>query len=76
MPTKEAVLDWRGQTMVDSDGGKIGKIDEIYLDSDTDQPEWALVNTGMFGTKSSFVPIADARDEDGKVLVPFAKSQA
>jgi hypothetical protein len=46
MPTKEAVLDWRGQTMTTTDGEKIGKIGEIYLDRDTDQPEWALVNTG------------------------------
>jgi uncharacterized protein (TIGR02271 family) len=73
MPTKEAVLDWRGQTMTTTDGDKIGKIGEIYLDRDTDQPEWALVNTGMFGTKSSFVPIADAHADGDQVRVPFAK---
>jgi uncharacterized protein (TIGR02271 family) len=73
MPTKDAVLDWRGQTMTTTDGEKIGKIGEIYLDRDTDQPEWALVNTGMFGTKSSFVPIADAQAAGDQVRVPFAK---
>jgi uncharacterized protein (TIGR02271 family) len=73
MPTKEAVLDWRGQTMTTTDGDKIGKIGEIYLDRDTDQPEWALVNTGMFGSKSSFVPIADAQADGDQVRVPFAK---
>jgi anti-anti-sigma factor len=73
MPTKEAVMDWRGQTMVTTDGEKIGKIGEIYVDRDTDQPEWALVNTGMLGTKSSFVPIADAHPDGDQVRVPFAK---
>ena len=73
MPTKEAKLDWRGRTMVSSEGDKIGKIDEIYLDDQTGEPEWALVNTGLFGSKSSFVPIADAQDHDGDVRVPFAK---
>jgi hypothetical protein len=73
MPTKEAVQDWRGQTMTTTDGDKIGKIGEIYLDGDTDQPEWALVNTGMFGTKSSFVPIADAQADGDQIRVPFAK---
>ena len=73
MPTKEAKLDWRGRTMVSSEGDKIGKIDEIYLDDQTGEPEWALVNTGLFGSKSSFVPIADAQDHDGDVRVSFAK---
>jgi uncharacterized protein (TIGR02271 family) len=75
MPTKETVLDWRGQTMVSSEGDKIGKIGEIYLDQETDQAEWALVQTGMFGSKSSFVPIADATRQDGDVRVPFTKSE-
>ena len=35
-----------GRTLVDRDGDKIGKIDEIYVDTTTNQPEWALVNTG------------------------------
>jgi uncharacterized protein (TIGR02271 family) len=73
MPTKQAVMDWRGQTMVTTEGDKIGKIGEIYLDRDTDQPEWALVNTGLFGSKSSFVPIADAQADGDVVRVPFAK---
>jgi uncharacterized protein (TIGR02271 family) len=75
MPTKEAVLEWRGQNLVGSDGGKVGKIEEIYLDTETNEPEWARVHTGMFGSKSSFVPIGDAQDDGGSVTVPFAKSQ-
>jgi uncharacterized protein (TIGR02271 family) len=68
------VLALRGQDLIDQDGDKIGSIEEIYLDSDTNQPEWALVTTGLFGTKQSFVPISGARrDEDG-VRVPFEKS--
>jgi uncharacterized protein (TIGR02271 family) len=74
MPTKEQVLEWRGEDLLDRDGDKIGKIEEIYLDTDTGGPEWALVNTGLFGTKSTFVPIRDAsRDSDG-IHVPFEKS--
>jgi uncharacterized protein (TIGR02271 family) len=75
MPTKDAVLQWRGLTVLSSDGGKIGKIEEIYVDTETSEPEWALVHTGLFGSSSSFVPIADAQDEDGSVKVPFDKSQ-
>jgi uncharacterized protein (TIGR02271 family) len=69
------VLEWRGQTMVGSGGDKIGKIEEIYVDQETEQPEWALVHTGMFGSQATFVPIADASTQDDKVRVPFEKAQ-
>jgi sporulation protein YlmC with PRC-barrel domain len=73
--TETDVRQWRGQNLVASDGDKIGKIEEIYLDAETDVPEWALVTTGMFGTKQSFVPIQDAsagENGDG-IRVPFDK---
>jgi uncharacterized protein (TIGR02271 family) len=75
MPQKNEVLEWRGQTMVGSGGDKIGKIEEIYLDQETEQPEWALVHTGMFGSQATFVPIANASTHDGKVVVPFDKAR-
>ena len=33
MPATDDVLSWRGQDLVDSDGDKIGTIEEIYLDA-------------------------------------------
>jgi uncharacterized protein (TIGR02271 family) len=59
--------------MVGPDGAKIGTIDSIYLDDQTGQPEWALVNTGLFGTKSTFVPLAQATDAGDGVRVPYEK---
>jgi stress response protein YsnF len=69
------VYDWRGRTVVDRDGEKIGKLNEIYLDGETNQPEWALVNTGLLGTKSSFVPLKGAAPADEDVRVAYAKDQ-
>src|SRR3954447_2472395 len=75
MPTtREDVLSWRGQDMLDADGDKIGKIDEIYLDAETDRPEWAVVTTGLFGTKQTFVPIGDATPSGDGIRVPFEKA--
>jgi len=73
--TETDVMPWRGQTLVDSNGDKIGKIEEIYLDAETDVPEWALVTTGLFGSKQSFVPIqeASAGENGDGVRVPFDK---
>src|SRR5919205_2458430 len=69
------VYDWRGRTVVDRDGEKIGKLDEIYLDRQTNTPEWALVNTGLFGSKSSFVPLKGAAPSGEDVRVAYAKDQ-
>ncbi len=69
------VAQYRGANLVDSSGDKIGKIDEIYLDDRTGQPEWASVNTGLFGTKSTFVPLANATVSGDSLAVPYPKSQ-
>jgi uncharacterized protein (TIGR02271 family) len=73
MPDIDTVRTWQGRTMLDRDGNRIGSIDAIYLDDQTGQPEWALVNTGLFGTKSSFVPLAQATQTDQDVRVPYDK---
>jgi uncharacterized protein (TIGR02271 family) len=55
------VDDWQGRTLKDRNGDKIGTIDALYVDHETNKPEWALVTAGMLGgKKSSFVPLAGA----------------
>ena len=66
---------WHGRTMIGSDGEKIGKISEIYEDPETGKPEWATVNTGLFGTTSNFVPLAGATPEGEDVRATVTKSQ-
>jgi uncharacterized protein (TIGR02271 family) len=74
MPTTNDVLAWRGQELHGSDGEKLGTIEEIYVDTTSGEPEWALVTTGLFGTKQSFVPLRDASPSGDGVSVPFDKS--
>jgi len=63
------------RTAVDPSGDKIGTVFDVYLDNDSGQPEWLAVNTGMFGTKVSFVPIAGASIVDEDVMVAYTKDQ-
>jgi sporulation protein YlmC with PRC-barrel domain len=65
----------RGRKMVDRDGDKIGTVEDVFLDDQTDAPEFALVNTGMFGSKSSFVPLRGASADGDDVRVPVEKAQ-
>jgi uncharacterized protein (TIGR02271 family) len=65
---------FRGRTVIDRDGDKIGKIDDVYEDKQTGRPEWALVNTGLFGTKKTFVPLHNAAPVGEDVRVPLEKA--
>jgi uncharacterized protein (TIGR02271 family) len=75
MPDMTDAYQWHGRTMVGSDGEKIGKISEIYEDPQTGKPEWATVSSGMFGTKSNFVPLAGATTDGEDVRAQVTKNQ-
>ncbi len=64
-----------GVTVQDSDGGKIGKVTDVYLDDQTSKPEWAAVKTGMFGGHVSLVPLANAEFDGEALKVPYDKDQ-
>ncbi len=75
MPETTEAYDFRGRTVLDNQGEKIGKIDELYFDEEGGQPEWALVNTGLFGTKKTFVPIRGAKPTGEDVQVSITNEQ-
>ena len=62
-----------GSTVVDSDGDKIGTAREVYVDDSTGQPEWVTVNTGLFGTSESFIPLSQATLAEDGLRVPYDK---
>lgn len=69
------VYEWHGRNVVGSDGEKIGKLAEIYDDPETGKPEWATVSSGLFGTRSNFVPLAGAAPAGEDVRVRVTKEQ-
>lgn len=64
-----------GSTAYGQDGDKIGKVGQVFLDDHTGQPQFATVNTGLFGMKESFVPIDQAIWADDRLTVPYNKDQ-
>ncbi len=75
MATLQDIETWRGRTLVDRDGDKIGKVEDVYLDRRSGEPEWVAVKTGLFGTNVSFVPISDASTAGDDLQVAYAKDQ-
>jgi uncharacterized protein (TIGR02271 family) len=74
MPDVDELQAWHGRNLIDRDGDKIGSIENVYLDEETGRPEWLTVKTGLFGTRETFVPSAEARSEGDGVRVPYEKA--
>jgi hypothetical protein len=74
MPDLDTVLAWRGKTVLDRDGEKAGSLGALYLD-EHDRPAFGGVQTGLFRRRESLVPLADAREVDGDVQVPYTLEQ-
>ncbi|HYJ75167.1 MAG TPA: PRC and DUF2382 domain-containing protein [Kineosporiaceae bacterium] len=65
-----------GSQLVDSGSQRIGKIGQVFLDDETATPQWVTVQTGFFGSRESFVPLAGAHvGDDGDLQVPYSKDQ-
>ena len=59
-----------GGTAYGSDGGKLGMIEAFFADDRTGAPTWVSISTGLFGTRHSVVPVADATFTDGALHIP------
>lgn len=66
---------WIGHEVIAKGGEKIGKIDAVYVDEQTGQPEWLGVATGLFGTHVSFAPLASASIKGDSVSIPYSTDQ-
>lgn len=44
-------------TAFDSEGNKLGSVSDIFLNDESGQPDFVKVNHGLFGMKSSIVPM-------------------
>lgn len=75
MITQDQVRDIIGKTVRSTSGDKLGEARQVFLDDVTNEPEWVTVNTGMFGTKETFVPLADARVSGDAITVPYSKDK-
>ena len=66
---------WIGRAAVDSDGEKLGKVAQIWVDDESGQPEWASLKTGMFGSNETFVPLAGAQPSGDSLRIAHTKAK-
>src|SRR4029077_6653908 len=69
------VADWHGKLLVDADGEKIGKLEDVYVDVETDGPQFATVKEGFIGRHLTFVPLGGIKVGADELQVAVTKDQ-
>ena len=61
-----------GVDVIDRSDRKVGTVGQVYVDSDSNQPTWVTINTGLFGLSESFAPLDQADFTGGVLTLPAA----
>ena len=71
----EDIKDWRGQDVLDAQGDKLGKLDEVYYDTRSDLPSFGAVKSGTLSKHVTLVPLTAATAGQSYVRVTTSKDQ-
>jgi sporulation protein YlmC with PRC-barrel domain len=70
------VAEWHGKMLVDANGEKIGKLEDVYVDVETDEPQFATVKEGfLVGRHLTFVPLGGIQVGPDGLQVSVTKEQ-
>jgi hypothetical protein len=69
------VADWHGKTLVDRDGQKIGKLEDVYVDVENDEPQFGTIKEGLIGRHLTFVPLGGITVGPDELQVAVSKEQ-
>jgi hypothetical protein len=67
--------EWLGKPILDRDGERIGKLQDVYVDVETDQPQFGTVKEGVFSRHLTFVPLVGVRVTPDHLQVTAAKER-
>ncbi len=67
--------DWLGMPVIDRAGEKIGKLHDIYVDVETDIPQFGTIKEGLFGRHLTFVPLGGVAVSPSALQVSALKEE-
>ena len=70
-----SVTEWHGKMLVDLNGEKIGKLQDVYVDVENDEPQFATVKEGLIGRHLTFVPLGGLKVGPDELQVAVTKDQ-
>lgn len=69
------VAEWHGRRLVDCMGNKIGRLQEIYVDVETDEPQFCTVKEGFIRRHLTFVPLGGIQIGTNDLRVAVTRDQ-
>ena len=69
------IAEWHGRELVDRDGERIGKLEHVYFDVETEEPQFATVKEGLFGRHLTLVPLVGATIGPDSLQLRVSKEQ-
>jgi uncharacterized protein YrrD len=75
MITHQNLAEWRGKELIDREGEKIGKLEDVYVDVETDEPIFGTVKEGIIGRHLTFVPLGGVTITPDSLQVPVLTDQ-
>jgi sporulation protein YlmC with PRC-barrel domain len=70
-----SVAEWHGKMLIDRNGEKIGKLQDVYVDVETDEPQFGTVKEGFVSRHLTFVPLSGIRIGPDDLHVSVTKDQ-
>ena len=75
MAHHQNIGEWQGKDLVDRNGEKIGKLHDVYVDVETDEPMFGTVKEGLIGRHLTFVPLAGITIGPDNLQVAVSREQ-
>jgi PRC-barrel domain len=75
MAHHQNIGEWQGKDLVDRNGEKIGKLEDVYVDVETDEPMFGTVKEGLIGRHLTFVPLAGITIGPDNLQVAVSREQ-
>ena len=72
----ENIRDWRGKDVLDGSGEKIGTVEDVYFDSETDEPRFLCVRAGKLRHHTILIPSAGVTASPEHLTVTVSKDVA
>ena len=61
-----------GLRVIGSNGVTLGVVDGIYTDIRSGYPQWAAIQSGLFGTDVSIIPLTATEHDDRSLRIPYS----
>jgi PRC-barrel domain len=73
--THRDLAEWQGRVLIDCNGKRLGRLEGVYYDVESQAPKFGTVKEGLFSRHLTFVPLVEVTIGPDNLQVPVSKAQ-